>query len=138
MTNPRENEDRKARKGAAGDELRNAVLTLLRLAQTNRADPARPDEQRLAAALTSVMRVVETLTDGERLGLIRASSRVALAYALTGDVRHLTEHAKNLLGTLDMYRYPAIVEAVRRPPEPRDEARATDDVLATVTDKRPR
>jgi hypothetical protein len=62
------------------------------------------------------MRVVDTLAPAERRNLIAAAVTSALAYARTGDVAHVTGHARNLLATLELRAHPEYVEAVRRPP----------------------
>ncbi len=66
-----------------------------------------------------LMATVDTLTDGERRTLILNGVRYALAHRRTGDVAHLTEWRKNMLGTLHLRGIPAYVEAVRRPVPPR-------------------
>jgi hypothetical protein len=66
--------------------------------------------------LAQAMAVVSTLTEAERQALILRTVQAALDYVRTGDVAHVTGHARNLHATLYLRGFPEYVEAVRRRP----------------------
>jgi hypothetical protein len=79
------------------------------------------------------MRVVGTLTHAEQRNLIAAAVTSSLAYARTGDVAHVTGHARDLLATLELRAHPEYVEAVRRPAvRTRGPSRLIGEVLAEL------